>query len=126
MRYVKNRVPENAKYFLYDARFFPGLRRRKRGSFRARPNILLTINTIRRIDNMLVRTGAQAPPPLYAIESETQSWQDLGRATKNLSFINGQWSFGRGKPMARAVLLEFGAVEVHERSANLPSPQNDN
>jgi len=37
--------------------------------------------------------------------------------------VNGHLSSGRWKPSARAVLIAFGAGEVPERRANLPSPQ---
>jgi len=37
--------------------------------------------------------------------------------------VNGHLSSGRCKPSARAVLIAFGAGEVPERRANLPSPQ---
>jgi len=36
---------------------------------------------------------------------------------------NGRLSSGRCKPSAGAVLIAFGAGEVPERRANLPSPQ---
>jgi len=37
--------------------------------------------------------------------------------------VNGHLSSGRCKPSTRAVLIAFGAGEVLERKANLPSPQ---